>query len=453
MTLTTDSKASSLMKKCFFAIACMAIGLCSCQKDGLPDMDPDRPGANEPGTPDSSAPGISVLAKAALLERYPQAADISWTLRQNYAVAEFTLPDTRTSAANRHTAWFDGRGDWYMTESGMLFDMLPEPVKAAFAAGDYSAWRMDDIDQILREGVEVIYVIEVENTVNGVKTEMDLYYSADGLLVKQVADTGDGYDYADYIPARPSDSVRQFIAGSYPQARIIDIDYEHGMTEVEILDARIFRELLFDASGGWVHTKTGVRYRELPTAVRQALEASAYAHYRIDDIDHYDTPSGEYYRFELESVEGDLKLAVTPAGGLTVIGQDPSYPDGGGNGSGNGAMTPAAIRDFILQQYPGARILEYDYDDGMLEVEIYHGNREKEVYFNGAGAWVSTRWDLRRSELPEAVMAAVADSGYASYRVDDIEYVRTPSVGYYLVELERGEREVSLRISADGVIL
>ncbi len=440
------------MKKCFFAIACMAIGLCSCQEDGQPDIVPDRPESNEPGTPGSSDPEISAPAKAALLKRYPQAADIRWTLKQGYAVAEFTLPDTRTTAVNRHAAWFDGRGEWHMTASGILSDMLPEPVRAAFAAGDYSAWPVGGIDRVLREGMETIYVIGTENTMDGVKAGMDLYYSADGVPVRKVADPADGYDYADYIPARPSDSVRRFIEGNYPRARIVEIDSEHGMTEVGILDSKTFRRLLFDTSGNWLYTKTGVRYGELPAAVRQAFDASAYARYRIDDIDHYDTPTGEYYRFELESAGEDVKVAVTPAGELTVIGQEPS-PPGGGDGAGNGAMTAPAVRDFILQKYPGARILEYDYDDGMLEVEIHHDGREKEVRFNGAGAWVGTRWDIRRSELPEAVRAAVANSGYASYRMDDIEYVQTPSADYYLVELERGEREIRLRIGSDGTIL
>lgn len=426
------------MKKCFLAIACMAIGLCSCQSD------------NEPGNDQN--PGISARAKAAFGERYPQATDVEWTLRQGYAVAEFTMPVVRATVANRHTAWFDNQGGgWHMTESDLLFDALPEAVRTAFAASDYATWRIDDIDQVLREGAEVVYVIEVEgNNAAGVATEMDLYYSADGVLVKQVADTGDDYDYADYIPASPSEGIRQFVEANYPQARIVDIDVEQGMTEVEILDSRTLRELLFDASGTWVHTKTEVGYGSLPAAVAQALEASAYASYRIDDVDHYKTPSGEYYRFELESAEGDAKVRITPAGELTAEGQDPSLP--GGGGSGNGGMTDAGVREFISQKYPGSSIIEFDYDDGMLEVEIVHEGREKEVRFNGAKAWVETRWDIARAELPAAVSTAIANSAYASYRIDDIEYVQTPSADYYLVELERGEQEVKLRIAADGTM-
>ena len=43
-------------------------------------------------------------------------------------------------------------------------------------------------------------------------------------------------------------------------------------------------------------------YAALPAVVKQALDASEYAGYRVDDVDHYVTSAEEYYRLELESV-------------------------------------------------------------------------------------------------------------------------------------------------------
>lgn len=67
-------------------------------------------------------------------------------------------------------------------------------------------------------------------------------------------------------------------------------------------------------------------------------------------------------------------------------------------------------------------------------------------------AWVYTEWDIHRSELPEAVTAAIP-AEYASYTIDDIEYVQTPDAEYYLVELECGKQEIELRITAEGRVL
>ena len=88
-----------------------------------------------------------------------------------------------------------------------------------------------------------------------------------------------------------------------------------------------------------------------------------------------------------------------------------------------------------------------------MEVEIWHDGREKDVYFNGRNVWVYTEWDIRRGELPAAVTTALASSQWAAFEIDDLEYVQTPDLEYYLVELERGDREVELRITAAGTIL
>lgn len=395
---------------------------------------------------------VSEQAKSALLAKYPSATNIRWQIKDKYVVASFALPALRTVAdgGNDLSAWFDNGGAWYMTETDILFTMLPEAVRTAFGATEYASapWMVDDVDKLEREGVETVYVIEAEKHENGLETEVDLYYSPDGVLVKKIVDAGGDYDYGDYIPSKPSTSVEEYVRTNYPDARITDIDYEHGMTEVEILDGRTPRELLFDGSGAWQYTKTEVYGHEVPEAVSAALAASEYAAYFIDDIDHYRTPDGEFYRYDLESVQGDVKVDIAPDGTLTVV-----QPGSGKPGQGNGQMIPAEVADFIETKYPGARIVEYDYDDGLLEVEIWHENREKKVCFNGRNAWVRTEWDIRRHELPQTVVEAIAASQWASFEIDDIEYVQTPAGEYYLVELERGDREVELRIDSEGTIL
>ena len=65
----------------------------------------------------------------------------------------------------------------------------------------------------------------------------------------------------------------------------------------------------------------------------------------------------------------------------------------------------------------------------------------------GRNAWVYTEWDIRRGELPATVTTALASSQWAAFEIDDLEYVQTPDLEYYLMELERGDREVELRIT------
>ena len=388
--------------------------------------------------------------QAALLEKYPDAQDVVWSEKSGYYVADFTAAMVKADSDRvRYSAWFDSRCEWHMTETDIPFDMLPEAVRTAFAASEYADWRIDDVDMLVRNGVELIYIIEVEGTnADGVKQEVDLYYSEDGVLVKTVVDADKDYDYDGYIPDNPAQGIFEFIETYYPEARIVEIDIEHGMTEVEIIDGRVCRELLFDSSESWLYTKTEYRVGDVPAEIMAALEASEYGEYWIDDVDYYVTPKEEFFRFDLEYRDEDGKVDVLADGTVRVV-------EGGENwgGDGSGPALDGDIAALIEQMYPGARIQERDWDNGYLEVEIWHDGREKDVYFNGAGEWVWTEWDVRYSELPEAVKS-VLTSGYGDYEVDDVTYVETPSGEYYLIELEgSGDRELNLRIDASGNIL
>lgn len=407
-------------------------------------------------TGDPDAPSVSAQAQAALLAKYPAASNVRWQTKGGYVVADFSLAGTRVGAQHGGSdlsAWFDNGGEWYMTQTDIPFTMLPEAVRTAFAATEYAAapWSVDDVDMLEREGVETVYVIEVEKYDNGRETEIDLYYSVDGVLVRKIADAAPDYDYGDYIPSKPVTGIGEYIRTHYPNARITDIDYEKGMTEVDIVDGRTPRELLFDGSGVWQYTKTEVRLNEVPETVIAALRSSDYASYRIDDIDHYRTPEKEFWRFELESARGDVKVDISTDGTLTL--KQPGSNAGGSLGQDGGAMVSPDISDFLAAKYPGSTIVECDYDDGLLEVEIWHDGREKDVYFNGRNAWVYTEWDIRRGEIPAAVTTALASSQWAAFEIDDLEYVQTPDLEYYLMELERGDREVELRITPAGMIL
>lgn len=430
------------LKHCFVMVTgCLLMTLNSC-KDS--DERLDQP----------SMPPVSTKAQEALDARYPGATDITWVAKGEYAVAHFLFAGTRTAVtAANHSAWFDNHGSWYMTETDIPFASLPEEVKAAFAASEYATggWQVDEVDQLEREGAELVYVIEVERVVDGVKTEANLYYSSDGVLVKTVVDADTDYDYEDYIPSKPVTGVDNYLKTHFPNARILEIDYEDGMTEVEILDGRICRKLLFDRTGNWLYTKTERNHSEVPANVMQTLENSDYALYHIDDIDYYQTAEGNFYRFDLESAAGDVKVDITPEGVLTVVvpgsGQIPGVDEG------NGSMLAPEITNFIASKYPGARIIEYDYDDGLLEVEIYHDACEKDTYFNGSKSWIMTKWDIRKNELPQTVSEAVQNSEYASYMIDDIEYIQKPTVEYYRLELKKDNREVKLNINAQGQII
>ena len=111
------------------------------------------------------------------------------------------------------------------------------------------------------------------------------------------------------------------------------------------------------------------------------------------------------------------------------------------------------IRNFIEQKYEGATILYAEKDfNGEIDVEIIHNNIKKEVKFNRKNSWINTTWDVAINELPGAARESILDK-YPEYRIDDVDYVETPTGYHYKVELEKGEREKIVFVTAEGEML
>ncbi len=148
--------------------------------------------------------------------------------------------------------------------------------------------------------------------------------------------------------------------------------------------------------------------------------------------------------FELETRWYDVEVYVDDSGLIERpqidMGESGGLPAGGD------------IESFINQKYPGARIVERDYDDGFLEVEIIHENIKKELTFNGRNEWIRTEWEVRLRELPEAVTQAVSREGYR-FDDDEADFVETSSQSYYEVEVRKDRGEYKLRIDPQGKIL
>ena len=114
---------------------------------------------------------------------------------------------------------------------------------------------------------------------------------------------------------------------------------------------------------------------------------------------------------------------------------------------------PASLQQFINDKYPACRIIETETEHNRTEVDIIHENRSKEVIFDASGNWLNTHYDVRQNEVETAVMNALKTSAYADYIIDDIERYETPDQTYYLFELEKGAKEIEIKIDLSGKLL
>lgn len=252
--------------------------------------------------------------REALKTRYPDAEHVTWKSKNGYAIADFDRPDNRLPEGRSDCkAWFSPAGTWYMTEQEIAFEALPEAVRTAFAATEYASWRIDETERFDRDGLETLYVIECELR----DTEVELYYTADGRLIRSVVDTDEEDDFEQLLPGKLPNGVAAYIAERYPAARILEIDRQGstGVFEVEILDGTKLRELYFVADK-WVRTETEIGLNEVPAAVLAAIEASEYGSWAIEETEFVEEPTRSYYLVELELGPREVKLRIDAEGNL-----------------------------------------------------------------------------------------------------------------------------------------
>lgn len=243
-----------------------------------------------------------------------------------------------------------------------------------------------------------------------------------------------------------NNAITEFISSRYEGAKIRSSEYDdNGLLEVEIYHNGKIKNVYFNSKSNWVHTSWDVRRADIPQPVMDAV-AEAYPDYRIDEVDFVERETISYYAVELERGEISIMAYVLPDGTLL---------DSSLGGSVSKPVLSDAVRAFISEHYPDARIVSYDYNaNGLLEVDIIDGITEKDVYFDSNDNWVQTSWDFAADRMPDAVLRALATS-YPQYVIDSVDYVERPSgVEYYEVELEKvGGVEIVVKVTAEGEIL
>ena len=231
------------------------------------------------------------------------AADVSWSVADGYAVATFTLSPRPGAPPAKRPVWY--RTERCAEEDAcrtIAFGDLPEVVRAAFAGSEYGADAEDATAGMLTRyaagTVETVYFLQVTTTTDGAETaETTLYYTADGVLAKLTSEVvyDSNYDdmgpnHRDWPPRTLPDYVAEFVSRNYPQAEYLYIYEGRELTKVKILTdgkpaccCSTPKELALypDATS----------YRRLPEAALAAFRFSDYADRRIDGAEEYLRPT------------------------------------------------------------------------------------------------------------------------------------------------------------------
>lgn len=242
--------------------------------------------------------------------KYPDAGKVEWETKSGYEVADFHI------SGNDAEAWFDNKGNWLMTKTEINFGLLPEAVRKDLRANEYADWKYTDFDKLERSNAATIYVIEAEQG----EKEVDLYYAEDGTLIKAVNDTDD--DNSHFQPTTIPQAITDAIDEMYAGATIVDFDQEKNGFEVDILHNSVYKDVYFNAANEWISTEWDITEDKVPAIVMNALKASDYKNYRIEDIDQIEKPAGTFYLFELEQGDNDVEVTISAEGNIENVRKD-----------------------------------------------------------------------------------------------------------------------------------
>lgn len=206
--------------------------------------DNDNQGSNGGNTPDNLPKPVATSFN----RQFPNAINVKWTEKKNHYVATFDLKKNKTRAettAATNEAWYTKEGKCNLSEQEITVENLKSQyaeVWDTYSLTSYAkdGYKIDDIDLLKRNlsdsgEAEIIVKIEVEKG----ETEYDLYFTAEGILVKEVPDEDKDDKDDDNLPC-PQELVT-FIAQNYKDAIIVDFEEEtndktkEAEYEVEIL--------------------------------------------------------------------------------------------------------------------------------------------------------------------------------------------------------------------------
>lgn len=218
-------------------------------------------------------------------KKYPNASNPIFTIEGNYYVAEFTNNGVSTEA------WLTEQGKWMMDKADTPFNQLPEAVTAAFDNGLYAGWKVDDSYTINRDSMTVVYKIDAEKG----NSDMDLYYSPYGNLIKAVNDEGNE-DAPIVIPAE----VHTLMAFTFATCDLLDIQSNADGYILNMLDGKVYKIAQLNKNYLWQSTSYQIAEQDVPEIIMDSFQSTGYAGDTIASILVKIDANGTFYTFTVD---------------------------------------------------------------------------------------------------------------------------------------------------------
>ena len=302
-------------KALFLSLICGIMFLSACSDDDI-----------------NSNPNVPQSVQQAFNKRFKGVNDVKWEMVNNYHVARFNGTITRnTSTTYSSSAWFTENGEYCQSDENIEFAALPSAVQDSFNAYKeltYPDWTIDECEVLVREGMSLVYIIEIENG----DLEREISISELGDILKDVLDDD---DEDEILPIMIPDKLRAALQNLYPDTytslEILELDIEDNEIEVDIMESNRHKEIEFDALYNLVSIEYKINFDEakeliapetfeklVAMAQQAGIDLFAQSIQENMEIELKKTPKGQCIEVEIEINNHDYEFKIDENGNIVV---------------------------------------------------------------------------------------------------------------------------------------
>ena len=115
---------------------------------------------------------------------------------------------------------------------------------------------------------------------------------------------------------------------------------------------------------------------------------------------------------------------------------------------------PTAVKQTFAKNFPKAKEVKWSKEGtSEFEAEFENSEMEQSANFDQTGKWLETETEIKKSELPKAVQAAITKE-FVGYTLHEPEKVESPGKPLlYEMELKKDKVTYEVQFSADGKVV
>jgi hypothetical protein len=114
---------------------------------------------------------------------------------------------------------------------------------------------------------------------------------------------------------------------------------------------------------------------------------------------------------------------------------------------------PQAVKTAFNQKFSDATKVKWENEDeNEWEAEFKMSGKEYSANFDSKGKWLETEYEIKKSEIPEAVKKTVKNE-FGKYEMEEAEVSENADGTFYEIKFEMDEKDMEVVFKADGTVV